>query len=135
MKQYLLDTNMISHLLRQHPAVLARVQSIPMASLAISVITEAELNYGLARRPDARRLHLAVAELLKRIDILNWDRGCAASYGDLRAVMEANGKSLAAFDLQIAAQARASQRVLVSNDQAFRQVPGMQFEDWTQSSG
>lgn len=51
----MLDTNSVSHLLRAHPAMVRRVTAVPMAALCISAITEGELRYGLAKRPDAKR--------------------------------------------------------------------------------
>ena len=129
--RYLLDTNTVSHLLRQHPAVIRHVLAVPISALAISVITEAELRYGLARRPEAQKLHLAVHELLRRLDILDWHRACAQRYGDLRAALEASGKSLAPLDLLIATQALASDCILVTNDQAFAHASDLKREDWT----
>ena len=58
MKHYLLDTNTVSHLIKGHPAVARRMVAVPMSSLCISAITEGELLFGLAKRPDAKRLHL-----------------------------------------------------------------------------
>jgi tRNA(fMet)-specific endonuclease VapC len=57
-KRYLLDTNAVSHLIKGHPAVAQRVVEVPMASRCISAITEGELLFGLAKRQDAKRLHL-----------------------------------------------------------------------------
>ena len=53
MTRYLLDTNMVSYLVKAHPAVSARVVAVPMASLCISSITEGGLLFGLAKRPEA----------------------------------------------------------------------------------
>lgn len=39
MTRYMLDTNTVSHLLRQHPAVVGRVVATPMAALCISAVT------------------------------------------------------------------------------------------------
>jgi len=80
MKRYMLDTNTVSHLLRGHPVVAQRVVSVPMTALCISAITQGELLFGLARRPDAKQLHGAVREFLKRLDVLPWD--CHARTGD-----------------------------------------------------
>lgn len=131
MKRYLLDTNTVSHALRGHGKVLARMTEVPMPSLGISVVTEAELLFGLARRPEAVRLHTLVEEFLRRVDVLPWDRACAAHYGRLRAAMGERGKSLAPLDLLIAAQAQATNAVLVSNEQAFAHCNGLDWEDWT----
>ena len=69
----MLDTNTVSHLLREHPSVARRVVAAPMAALCVSAITEGELFFGLAKRPDATRLHLAVEQFLRRVDVLPWD--------------------------------------------------------------
>ena len=131
MKRYLLDTNTVSHLLKHHPAVARRVVAVPMAALCISAITEGELLFGLAKRPDASRVHAAVRELLLRLDVLPWDRAAAARYSPLRATLAGLGKPLAPMDLLIAAHALSADAVVVTNDQAFRQVPGLAMEDWT----
>lgn len=131
MTRYMLDTNSVSHLLREHPALVRRVTATPMASLCLSAITEAELRYGLAKRPDAKRLHRAVGELLLRLDILPWDSDTAQAYGAMRASLERQGKALAPLDLLIAAHAVATGCTLISNDQAFTQLTDLALEDWT----
>ena len=95
MKRYMLDTNTVSHLLRAHPSVARRVVAVPMASLCISAITEGELLFGLAKRPAAKQLHVAVREFLRRVDGLPWDSAAAALYGTVRADMSRQGKILA----------------------------------------
>ena len=131
MKQYMLDTNTISHLIKAHPAVAQHVVNVPMASLCISAITEGELLFGLAKRPDAKRLHLVVRELLLRVDVLPWDRVVAERYGSARAEMARQGKILAPLDLLIATHALSVDAVLVTNDQSFRLIADLQVEDWT----
>lgn len=127
----MLDTNTVSHLIKEHPAVARRVVAAPMASLCISAITEGELLFGLAKRPDAKRLHLAVRELLRRVDVLPWNSSAAERYGRVRADMARDGKVLAPLDLLIATHALAVGAVLVTNDRAFGQVAELQLEDWT----
>jgi tRNA(fMet)-specific endonuclease VapC len=65
MTRYMLDTNTVSHLLKRHPVVARRVQSTPITALCISAVTQGELLFGLARRPEAAALH-AVAQTLSR---------------------------------------------------------------------
>lgn len=131
MKRYLLDTNTVSHLLKEHPVVARRIVATPIAALCISAITEGELRFGLAKRPEAKRLHLAVKEFLRRVDVLPWDSAVAERYGQMRAEMERQGKVLASLDGLIAAHAQAVGAVLVSSDKAFGQVAGLAVEDWT----
>lgn len=131
MTRYLLDTNIVSQLLREHPAVVQHVLATPIHLLCISAITEGELLFGIAKRPDATRLHAVVREFLRRVDVLPWDSPVAEHYGILRANMVRSGRSLTSLDLLIAAHALAVEAVLVTNDQAFSQIAGLTLEDWT----
>ena len=131
MQRYMLDTNTVSHLIKEHPGIVRRVVATPMAALCISAITEGELRFGLAKRPDAKRLHLAVQEFLRRVDVLPWDSAIAEHYGALRANMTRQGKILAPLDLLIATHALGAGAVLVTSDRAFGQVTSLHVEDWT----
>ena len=131
MTRYMLDTNTVSHLMRQHPAVVQRVVATSMALLCVSAITAGELLFGLAKRPAATRLHLAVREFLRRVDVLAWDNAVATRYGLLRADMQNRGSTLAPVDLLIAAHSLNAGTVLVANDQAFGQVTNLDVQDWT----
>ena len=131
MKRYLLDTNTVSHLIKAHPVVAKRIVKVPIACLCISAITEAELQFGLAKRPEAKHLHRVVHEFLKRVDILVWDSAIAKIYGCLRAELECQGKLLSPLDMLIAAHALSANAVIVTNDKAFFQVAGLVVEDWT----
>ena len=126
-----LDTNTVGHLLKQHPAVVGRVPAVPMSDLCVSVVTEAELPFGLARRPDAKRLRRAVGEVLKRVAVLPRDTATTAHHGPLRAGMEQRGRVPAPLDLLIAAHAASEGAVLVTDDRAFARVPGLRVENWT----
>ena len=135
MSRYLLDTNIVSHLVRGHANVIRYVTGMPMSALFISAITEGEIMFGLAKRPDAKKLQQAVAELLKRVDVVPWDRAAAGCYGNLRASLEQAGKSLGSLDMLIAAHALSIEAVLVTNDHAFGMVPGLIVVDWTVGVG
>jgi tRNA(fMet)-specific endonuclease VapC len=129
--RYMLDTNIVSQLLREHPQVLARVLATPMESLCISSITEGELLFGLANNPANLKLKQAVQELLRRVDSIAWDSVAAGKYGEVRADMQKQGKGIGNLDLLIAAHAIAIDAILVTNDQAMFQVPDLKIEDWT----
>jgi tRNA(fMet)-specific endonuclease VapC len=129
--QYMLDTNTVSHLVKQHPHVIRHVVGVSMASLCISIITAGELLYGLARRPEAARLRAAVTELIRQVDVLPWDFSAAERYGIVRAELDRTGRPLGSLDALIAAHALAMGAVLVTNNRAFSQVPHLQIEDWT----
>lgn len=128
--RYLLDTNAASVLIRG-------AGSRPLQDLVIdygacvSAITEAELRFGVARRPEATRLAKAVENFLQDIPVLPWTSATAQVYANLRARMEIRGLSLSAMDLLIAAHAQAEDCTLVSADKAFAQVPGLRVIDWS----
>ncbi len=69
MKRFMLDTNSVSHLIKRQPNLVERVVGAPMTALCISAVTEGEMRFGLARRPEAKALHAAVVELLRRLDV------------------------------------------------------------------
>lgn len=129
---YLLDTNTVSYVLRGNiPRVQARLAKVPVSQVAISVVTEAELRFGIARRPEAKHLRIAVEEFLLRVTILPWDSQSAQHYAQLRASLERAGTPIGNLDLMIAAQAVASDGVLVTNDAALRRIKRLRTEDWT----
>ncbi len=130
---YLLDTNMVGYIVsgRSQAARLTMVEMIDEFPIAISAITEAEMLYGLARKPEATRLRAAVEAFLSRVEILPWDSDAARAYGTLRARLSAAGKSLSAMDMLIAAHAVATDAVLVTRDAAFVQVASLRpVVDW-----
>lgn len=127
---HLLDTNTASFIIRGDAKLLGRLQTLPPTAVGISCVTEAELLYGLARKPEAKSLAAAVTAFLKHVQALPWDSMAAASYGALRARLEASGTPLGGMDTLISAHALSINAILVTNDQAFRRVSGLLIEDW-----
>jgi len=130
---YLLDTNIASHIIKGDIAAVGeRLRQVPMHQLAVSVITQAELLYGVAKRGHPQGLATRVTEFLLRVDVLPWTADVAQVYGDLRATCEAAGVTLAPMDMMIAAHAQALGATLVTRDRAFSYMPqGLTLEDWT----
>lgn len=132
--RYLLDTNIASYVIKGNiPRVRDRLVKVPMSEVGISVITEAELRFGIAKKPEAARLSVAVEEFLLRVEILPWDSEAAKSYARLRANMERIGEPMGNLDMMIAAHALAAQAVLVTHDRVFRRVMELRIEDWTKA--
>ena len=106
--RYLLDTNIASYVIKNNfPAVRRHLTCHPMADIAISSITEGELSFGVARKPDA----------------LPWDSNAARQYGELRAALEQLGKSLGSLCMMIGAHALSEGLILVTHDRAFGRIP------------
>jgi tRNA(fMet)-specific endonuclease VapC len=131
--RYLLDTNIASYVIKGNlPRVRERLVRVPMAEVGISAVTEAELRFGVARRPDSR-LEIAVEEFLLRVEILPWNSAAAKSYAGLRSALERAGEPMGNLDMMIAAQALAAPAVLVTHDRAFHRVKHLKIEDWTKA--
>lgn len=132
--RYLLDTNTTSSVIKgNYLRVREHLLKVPMAEIGISVVTEAELRFGVARLPQAKQLGLAVEEFLLRVQVLPWDSAAATHYAQLRAGLELRGEPMGNLGLMIAAQALAAQVVLVTNDRVFQRLKGLKVEDWTKA--
>lgn len=131
---YLLDTNIISDLMRD-PQGAAAQQSMALNRIdsqirfVTSVVVDCELRYGLARKPQAR-LQAAYDRTMQTLTVLPLDIEVAQTYAEMRHAMTSKGWGLDANDTLIAAQALALGAVLVSADTAFGRVPGLQVENW-----
>ncbi len=132
-KCYMLDTNTASYIIKGEPAVIReRLRNVPMTNVCISTITEAELLRGVAKKPEAKRLPVAVKEFLLRVEILPWDSDAADAYAQLRTACESEGKPLGNMDMLIAAHSVSVGAVLVTNDKAFYNVKHhLMLEDWS----
>ena len=130
---YLLDTNIASDIIKgDRPGVRERLAATPMQEAAVSVITQAELLYGVAKRGSPKGLDTRVREFLVRVAILPWTAEVGRVYGVLRASCEAAGIVLAPLDMMIAAHAKALDATLVTRDRVFSLIPEkLHLEDWT----
>jgi len=132
MIRYLLDTNTASYAIKGNVArVREQLLKIAMADVGISVITEAELRFGVARLPLAIRLKDLVEEFLLRVEVLPWNSAAANHYAEIRAALERSGNPMGNMDMLIAAHALSVEAVLVTHDRVFRRVKGLKLEDWS----
>lgn len=135
MTLYMLDTNAASEAIRGHPNLDRRLQELAPGTWCISAVTCSELRFGMARRPEAVRLHRLVHGFLRIAPVLPWDVQAATRHGDLRAYLKASGTPIGDFDEMIAAHALAVDAVVVTdNTRHFKRVPGLVVENWLRSS-
>ncbi len=135
MVSYLLDTNILSDLIRnpQGP-VLQRIEAVGEEAIATNVIVAAELRFGAVKKGSAA-LTERVDAILSRLNILPLENGFDEIYGTIRADLEAKGTPIGAHDLLIAAHVRylcnESDWVLVTaNEKEFCRVDGLVIENW-----
>ena len=132
---YLLDTNICTYIINKKPSVvLKRVQSKQPGQIAISTITLAELEYGVARSRYPDRNRIALLEFLFPFMILDFDPEASVEYGQIRALLDAKGRPVGPMDLLLAAQAKSHNLILVTNNEKeFRRIDGLRIENWARS--
>ena len=129
--RYMLDTNVVSNLVRQPEGATARrAASLAPGSIALSIVVAAELRYGAERRGSAR-LAKQLELVLSALETLPLAPPADSHYGAIRSELERLGRTIGHNDLLIAAHARAFDTTLVTrNVREFRRVPGLAVEDW-----
>lgn len=130
--RYMLDTNTISfHLRRSSAALQQKLHATPATEVALSVVTEMELRFGLARNPSLK-IRPMVETLLAGISVLPLDSAVASAYGRVQSDLESRGVPIGPLDLMIASHALALDLVLVTNNlREMGRVDGLCCEDWT----
>jgi len=130
--RYLLDTNVLSDFARGHQPSMARLRESPPAQLAVSVITEMEVEYGLGRNSKlSPRVREAMRTLLNTIAVLPFEREDARVAAQLRASLNSQGAPIGAYDLLLAACAlRRGLKIVTHNAREFVRVGGLGLEDW-----
>lgn len=128
---YLLDTNILSDLIRNPSGAAAkRIEKAGAQAVCTSIVVAAELRYGCARKGSAKLL-ARVEQVLDVIPILPLGSPADADYGRIRTELEAAGQPIGANDLLIAAHAVALGLTLVThNTREFSRIRGLKVEDW-----
>lgn len=123
---------MVSYIVKGRSlAASARLLALGKDEIAtLSVITVAEIRYGLARRPEATALKSLMDGFLASVQVLSWGREEAEAYGRVKAKLERGGLSLGNMDLMIAAHAIVTGATLVTNDNVFAQVDELAAVNW-----
>ena len=129
--RYLLDTNIVSAVIRQPDcAVARRLASMPRETFCISIVVATELRFGVFRKASAK-LAKQVKTVLEGIDIIPMEEPVDQHYGRIRAELSRLGLPIGQNDLFIAAHARALGLVLVTdNVREFARVPDLAIENW-----
>lgn len=131
MTRYLLDTNILSDLIRNPQGKAARrIARAGEDNICTSIIVAAELRYG-CEKSGSTKLRKAVEDLLGEIAVLPFEAPADADYGAIRAQLETAGTPIGGNDLLIAAHARALGAIIVTaNVGEFRRVRDVNVENW-----
>lgn len=129
--KYLLDTNIVSDLLRSpHGTAAKRLSEIGDEQVCTSIIVAAELRYG-ATKKGSPKLTARVHAIFSRLKVLPLDAPADDAYASLRTRLESRGRPIGSHDLLIAAHAIALGCILVTgNEREFGRVDGLDIENW-----
>ena len=129
--KYLLDTNICIYLINERPKkVLAHFKRHSLEDIGISSITASELAFGVAKSASSKN-SAALEAFLLPLNVVDYDAGAAIIYGDIRATLEKQGKTIGPLDMLIAASALSRQLILVTNNEKeFRRVSKLKVENW-----
>jgi predicted nucleic acid-binding protein len=134
MSGFLLDTNVLSEVLRKRPSasVLSRLATIPAASLHTSSICVMELRFGAARHSSGTELWNRIArDVLPRVTVLHVGQEEAVRAGEVMARLEARGRRIGVSDVLIAATALCHDLTLATrNLKDLGRVDDLSLESW-----
>jgi tRNA(fMet)-specific endonuclease VapC len=129
--RYLLDTNIVSDLVRNPQGKIAeQIFTVGESKVCTSIIVAAELRYG-AEKKQSRRLSAQLEAVLGALEILPFEKPADASYGSIRAQLERTGKPIGANDLLIAAHALTlGYTVVTDNEKEFSRLKQLSVANW-----
>ncbi|MBL8669371.1 MAG: type II toxin-antitoxin system VapC family toxin [Alphaproteobacteria bacterium] len=131
MRRYLLDTNVVSDLVRNPQGrATQRIRAVGDAQVCTSIIVAAELRFG-AEKKGSPRLSAQLETVLGALDVQPFKAPADAIHGAIRASLERSGRPIGGKDLLIAAHALAIDcAIATDNEQEFARVEGLAIENW-----
>ena len=130
--RYMLDTNICIYLIKKKPRrVLEKLKKLAVSDVAVSAVTLAELEYGVAKSSRQEQNSEALNAFVAPLEIISFDDRAACRYGEIRAHLERQGKVIGGLDMLIAAHASSLALTLVTNNiREFERIPGLELENW-----
>jgi tRNA(fMet)-specific endonuclease VapC len=133
--KYVLDTNVVSLLMKGDPNVIERLKRVSRAEVCMPQPVVAEIAYGIQRLSRSKRKDALTSrfELLKsEIGRAAWADEVSEAFGAIKSELERKGQRIEDFDAAVAAHALAEGCILVSaNLKHMTRVPGVEVEDWS----
>ena len=129
---YMLDTDICAFVLRRSSEVLLeRIQLVPIERQIISMVTLAELLYGVLESNKKKANRAGVDAFVRHVTVKDWSRDAAEHYAEIRVGLRKKGQMIGANDLMIAAHARSLDATVVTNNvKDFGRVKGLKVENW-----
>ena len=128
----LVDTDILSAILRGNPGVLARARQylIEHGLFHISIITQYEILRGLKAKQATTQLD-RFGEFCARNRVIPVSDEVVSRASDVYAVLRSQGGLIGDADILIAASALTQELgVATNNEDHFRRIPGLHVENW-----
>ena len=129
---FMLDTDTCAFVLRRSSEVLLeRIQEVPIERQTISIVTLAELLYGVQESSRKKANRAGVDAFVRHVTVKDWSSDAAEQYAEIRSNLKKKGQMIGSNDLMIAAHARSLDAVVVTNNvKDFGRVKGLKVENW-----
>lgn len=133
-QRYLLDTNIISELLRRPQGPVAgKIAQLGEDTVCTSIVVSAELRFGAAKR-GSQRLREHLEAVLSALPVLPLEPPADRRYAELRDHLRRLGTPIGPNDMLIAAHALSQGLTIVTANLAeFSRVPELRVENWLES--
>ncbi len=135
---YLLDTNICIYLLNRklgYERILSHVDGRDYGEIAISAITLAEIEYGIAKSLKKPSNKAKLEYFLYQFECLPFDNLATSSYGSIRVALESKGTPIGPLDTLIAAHAYSLEATIITNNvKEFKRVANLKIENWLDTS-
>jgi tRNA(fMet)-specific endonuclease VapC len=128
----MLDTNICIYIIKKRPeSILKKFKKYKNQNVYISVITLAELQYGVERSSSKKFNQKIINDFISHLFVVPWDKESAVQYGKLRNTLNEKGTPVGNMDLMIASHALSLDFNLVTNNvKEFKRVPNLKYENW-----
>ncbi len=131
MLKYMLDTNIIIYTINNRPDHIRALFKRHEEQICISSVTLGELVFGAEHSEQVERNLYDIEAMTARLAVLPYDNKAAYHFGQIRAELYRLGQPIGPYDMMIAAHARSSGLILVTNNEKeFKRVPGLLIENW-----
>lgn len=129
--RYLLDTNVISHMMRDPAGIVAhKIAEVGEKRIFTSILAIAEVRFGIKKK-QSQKLAIALERVLPYMSVEPWTVPADGHYAALRVDIEAKGLPVGQLDMLLAAQALADGATFVTgNERHFRHIPRLKIENW-----
>ncbi len=132
---FMLDTNICSYILKNRPTyVLEKFESLLPEDLCISIITYAELYYGIEKSQSKKINEQVIDTFISLVTVFPWEQSAAKFYAKVRNELQKKGQMIGNMDLMIASHALSLNAIIVTNNVSeFKRIKRLKIENWIKS--